>query len=107
MTHLTRRQAMGSLASLGSFASLGLLTSYGPARAAKPYTPPASLVDAANKEGEVVLYTAAFPEVMQDTITQFNKRFPGVQVRMVRASGGQLITRVKSEAATGKLEADI
>jgi iron(III) transport system substrate-binding protein len=98
---------MGSLASLGTFASLGLLTSYGPARAAKPYNPPASLVDAANKEGEVVLYTAAFPEVMQDTITQFNKRFPGVQVRMVRASGGQLITRVKSEAATGKLEADI
>lgn len=101
MTLLTRRTTIGTLA------SLTLIAKYGPARAAKPYDPPAGLVDAARKEGELVLYTAAFPEVMQDTITLFNKRFPGIKVRMVRASGGQLITRVRTEAANNKLEADI
>jgi len=97
---LTRRRTLASLA------SLGVLTQYGPVRAAKPFDPSPSLVAAAQKEGEMVLYTAAFPEVMQDSIALFNKRFK-VQVKMVRASGGQLITRVKSEAATGKLEADV
>lgn len=101
MSILSRRQALGTLA------SLTVLAKYGPARAAKPYEPPAALVDAAKKEGEMVIYTAAFPEVMQDTITLFNKRFPFVRVRMVRASGGQLITRVRTEAAQNKLEADI
>ena len=92
---------------LGSAASLGALTAYGPARASKPFDPPAALLDAAKKDGGLVLYTAAFPEVMQDAIAAFNKRFPFVRVNMVRASGGQLITRVQSEAAAGKLEADV
>lgn len=99
--NLTRRHALGSLA------AMGLIAKYGPVRAATPYTPAAGLVDAANKEGELIIYTAAFPEVMQDTITLFNKRFPGVRVRMVRASGGQLITRVRTESAQNKLEADV
>jgi len=101
MMTLNRRHALGSLA------ALTLIAKYGPARAAKPFTAPAALVDAAKKEGELVLYTAAFPEVMQDTITLFNKRFSGIKVRMVRASGGQLITRVRTEASQNKLEADI
>ena len=37
----------------------------------------------------------------------FNKHFPFVRVEMLRASGGQLITRVKTEAAAGKLLADV
>jgi len=99
--NITRRSGLGLLA------SMGLIAKYGPARAAKPFMPGAALVDAANKEGELVLYTAAFPEVMQDTIKVFNKSFPNIKVRMVRASGGQLITRVQSEAAANKLEADV
>ena len=101
MITLNRRHALGSLA------ALTLIAKYGPARAAKPFQAPASLVDAAKKEGELILYTAAFPEVMQDTITLFNKRFSGIKVRMVRASGGQLITRVRTEASQNKLEADV
>ncbi len=40
-------------------------------------------------------------------IKEFNKRFPEIKVEMVRAPGGQLITRVRTEAAAGKLIADI
>ena len=40
-------------------------------------------------------------------IDAFNKRFPFVKIEMVRAPGGQLITRIKTEAAAGKLRADV
>jgi iron(III) transport system substrate-binding protein len=98
---LSRRQSLGSLA------ALGLIARFGPARAAKPFTPDPALVAAANKEGAMVLYTASLTEVVQETINVFNKSFPNIRVSMVRASGGQLITRIRSEAAAGKLEADV
>src|SRR3954449_12346787 len=65
------------------------------------------LIDAANKEGRLIYYTANFAEVEQQVIKAFNKRFPEIKVEMVRAPGGQLITRVKTEAAAGKLIADV
>jgi iron(III) transport system substrate-binding protein len=65
------------------------------------------LIAAAKKEGKMVLYTANVAEVEQEIIKAFNKRFPEIKVEMVRAPGGQLITRVKTEAAAGKLIADV
>ena len=98
---LTRRHILGALG------SLGVLAQYGPVRAAKPFTPPDALLEAARKEGQMTLFSSTFTEVQQDVIKDFNKRFPFIKVNFVRASGGQLITRVKSEAAAGKLEADV
>ena len=94
---ITRRQALAATAA-ATFAVR-------PALAA--YNPPGSLVDAAKKEGRVVMYTASFTEVEQQTAAEFNKRFPFVKVEIIRASGGQLITRVKTEIAAGKLIADV
>ena len=65
------------------------------------------LIEAAKKEGKIVYYTADFTEPEQEIIKAFNKRFPFVKVEMVRAPGGQLITRIKTEAAAGKLGADV
>src|SRR5215212_10513756 len=65
------------------------------------------LIAAAKAEGKLVYYTANFAEVEQQVIKEFNKRFPEIRVEMVRAPGGQLITRVKTEAAAGKLIADV
>src|SRR6476619_2658088 len=65
------------------------------------------LIAAAKKEGKLVYYTANFAEVEQEVINAFNKRFPEIKVEMVRAPGGQLITRVKTEAAANKLSADV
>jgi iron(III) transport system substrate-binding protein len=98
---LTRRGILAGSAALGTFAIIGR------ASAAKPFDPPASLVEGARKEGRMVLYTASFTETMLEVINAFNKRFPFVRVEMVRASGGQLITRVQTEAAAGKLVADV
>src|SRR5262245_16392826 len=66
-----------------------------------------ALIEAAKKEGKFVYYTADFTEPEQEVIKAFNKRFPFVRVEMVRAPGGQLITRMKTEAAAGKLGADV
>ena len=65
------------------------------------------LIAAAEKEGSLTYYTANFAEVEQEVIKAFNKRFPKIKVSMVRAPGGQLITRIKTEAAAGKLAADV
>lgn len=98
----TRRQALTGLAALAAAPALAA-----PARAAPGFDPPGALVDAARKEGRVVMYTASFTEVEQQTAAAFNKRFPFVRIEVIRASGGQLITRVKTELAAGKLIADL
>jgi iron(III) transport system substrate-binding protein len=98
---LTRRRALRVAATLGSFAIVRR------ARAAKPFTPADSLVEAARKEGKITLYTATFVEVEQEVVNEFRKKFPFIRIEMIRAPGGQLITRVKTEAASGKLAADV
>jgi iron(III) transport system substrate-binding protein len=65
------------------------------------------LVAAAEKEGTITYYTANFTEVEQEVVKAFNKRFPKIKVSIVRAPGGQLIQRIKTEAAAGKLAADV
>jgi iron(III) transport system substrate-binding protein len=97
---LSRRLTLASIPGL-------VLLRPGPGRAAQPFKPDPKLVEAANKEGALVLYTASLAEVAQETINVFNKSFPNIRVSMVRASGGQLITRIRSEAAANKLEADV
>src|SRR5689334_5947492 len=77
-----------------------------PALAQQEFGSP-ELIAAAKKEGRLVYYTANFAEVEQEVIHAFNKRFPEIKVEMVRAPGGQLITRVKTEAAANKLAADV
>src|SRR5579863_3908206 len=77
-----------------------------PARAQAEFGSP-ELIAAAKAEGKLVYYTANFAEVEQQVIKEFNKRFPEIKIEMVRAPGGQLITRVKTEAAAGKLIADV
>src|SRR6266850_5283761 len=98
---LTRRKVLASAAAFGSFAIIGR------ASAAKPFKPSDSLVEAARKEGKIVLYTATFVEVEQEVINEFRKKFPFIRIEMIRAPGGQLITRVKTEASAGKLSADL
>jgi iron(III) transport system substrate-binding protein len=86
---------------------VGLIALAGaPSQAEENFGSP-ELVAAAKAEGKLVLYTANYAEVEQDVIKEFNKRFPEIKVEMVRAPGGQLITRVRTEAAAGKLIADI
>src|SRR6185312_1667148 len=94
------------IVALAAMAGLGLALGSGPAKAEDNFGSP-ELIAAAKAEGKLVYYTANFAEVEQQVIKEFNKRFPEIKVEMVRAPGGQLITRVKTEAAAGKLIADV
>jgi iron(III) transport system substrate-binding protein len=98
---LTRRTLLGTaaLGALGPFAAT--------TRADAQAFGGDDLIAAAKKEGRLVYYTANFAETELEVIKGFNKRFPEVKVEMVRAPGGQLITRIKTEAAAGKLAADV
>jgi iron(III) transport system substrate-binding protein len=96
----------GKIIALAASAGIALALGGTPAKAADDFGPP-ELIAAAKAEGKLVLYTANFAEVEQEVIREFNKRFPEIKIEMVRAPGGQLITRVKTEAAAGKLIADI
>src|SRR4051812_6604420 len=71
---VTRRKLLASAAGVGSFAIIGR------ARAATPYQPSDSLLDAARKEGKFILYTATFTEVEQEVINEFRKKFPFIRV---------------------------
>src|SRR5262245_20277546 len=86
--------------------ALALATALATPALAQNFGPPQLIADA-KKEGKLVYYTANFAEVEQEVIKAFNKRFPEIKVEMVRAPGGQLITRIKTEAAAGKLAADV
>ena len=78
------------------------------AHAAEPdFVPSADLLAAAKKEGKIVLYTANFLETEQAVVKRFSERFPGIQIEIVRAPTGQLITRIKSEASANRMIADV
>jgi iron(III) transport system substrate-binding protein len=80
----------------------------GAVQAAEPdFVPSAELLAAARREGKVVLYTANFLDTEQAVVKRFSARFPGVQIEIVRAPTGQLITRIKSEAAANRMIADV
>jgi iron(III) transport system substrate-binding protein len=97
---ITRRQfAAGAVAGLAA-------ATVGAQRADAQTYGSQELIEAAKKEGKFVYYTADFSEPESEVIKAFNKRFPFVRVEMVRAPGGQLITRIKTESAAGKLGAD-
>jgi iron(III) transport system substrate-binding protein len=98
--------AAARLLTIAGIAGLGIALNGSPARAQAEFGSP-ELIAAAKAEGRLVFYTANFAEVEQEVIKEFNKRFPEIKVEMIRAPGGQLITRVRTEAAAGKLIADI
>jgi iron(III) transport system substrate-binding protein len=76
------------------------------APAAAQFGPP-ELIEAARREGKLVFYSAQVAESELPVIAAFNKRFPFIKVEFLRAPGNQLIQRVKTEAAAGKLLADV
>ena len=78
------------------------------AHAAEPaFAPSADLLAAARREGKVVLYTANFLDTEQAVVKRFSERFPGIAIEIVRAPTGQLITRIKTEAAANRMIGDV
>ena len=94
------RNIVAKIVALAGVAAFFVALKDAPAQAQQEFGSP-ELIAAAKAEGKLVYYTANFAEVEQQVIKAFNKRFPEIRIEMVRAPGGQLITRVKTEAAAG------
>src|SRR4029077_13987390 len=79
----------------------------GAAQAPEPaFVPSADLLAAARREGKLVLYTANFLDTEQVVARRFSERF-GIPIEIIRAPTGQLIARIRTEAAANRLIADV
>src|SRR5258706_16382017 len=59
-----------------------------------------SVLQAANKEGRVTLYSSLQPPVLRRLIADFQKAYPGIQVEINRATGGLLLAKIDMERQT-------
>src|ERR1041385_7077812 len=96
--------AIGSSAMKSLIAALALAATVVPAGA--QFGPP-ELIEAAKQEGRLVFYSANVATSEKPIMDAFNKRFPFVKIEFLRAPGNQLRQRGKTEAAAGKLLADV
>jgi iron(III) transport system substrate-binding protein len=101
--HLTRRDIIK-----GS-AALGLTMFAAPVRAAAPepvaITP--ALVDAATREGKVVLYSSMDLPVGEKLGKAFEAKYPGIAVQIERSGSERLFQRIAQEFGSGIRAADI
>lgn len=113
----SRRQVLRRAAALGLSAPV-LGAALGPAGArAQEASPaaspvadseayPADVVQQAQQEGRVVLYTSLDTTIVEAIITPFMERF-GVEVEYFRAGSSDVSIRVLQEAEAGRLAADV
>jgi iron(III) transport system substrate-binding protein len=99
------RLVRGSILAIALAAGLGGISA---ARAADPYQPDRSLVEAAKKEGHVLLYTTHIvDQIVRPLIKSFQTYVPGVDVKYVRADGLALAVRLTNEARANRVQSDV
>ena len=80
-----------------------------PAAAAPPAPTPVTpqLIEAATKEGKVVLYTAMELKTAQNLAKNFEKKYPGITVQVERTGSERIFQRVSQERASNIYTADV
>lgn len=66
-----------------------------------------ALVEAAKKEGTVVVYTSMTIDQMQRMLAAFKAKYPFIEPTMFRAVGERLLTKIMTEVQAGRYEFDI
>ena len=80
----------------------------GPSRADEGYEPDPALLQAARKEGQVLLYTTHIvDQIVRPLIRGFQARVPGIEIKYVRADGLGLVVRLINEARAGRVQSDV
>jgi iron(III) transport system substrate-binding protein len=94
-----------------SLLALGLLVGgagFSAPRAADAYQPDPKLVEAAKKEGQVLLYTTHIvDQIVRPLIKGFQSYVPGVDVKYVRGDGLSLTVRLTNEARANRVQSDV
>ena len=66
-----------------------------------------TIIEGAKKEGALVIYTSMTVEQMQKILAAFKAKYPFIQTMMFRAVGERLLTKIMTEAQTGKYDFDV
>lgn len=98
---LSRRTLLKAAAALPFVHSAPLRAAPPPAEAITP-----ALIAAATKEGRLTWYTSADLQLAEKVGKTFEQKFPGVRVRVERAGGERIFSRVAQEYASGLNVAD-
>src|SRR5215470_16808424 len=64
-------------------------------------------VEAAKKEGSIMIYNSMTPSQMQILQNAFKSKYPFIEVKVFRAVGERLLTKVITEAQAGRHEFDV
>jgi len=65
------------------------------------------MIEGAKKEGALVVYTSMTVDQMQKILDAFRIKYPFIKSNMFRAVGERLLTKIKTEAQTGKYDFDV
>jgi ABC-type Fe3+ transport system substrate-binding protein len=97
-----------ALSALFAFSLLVTGAEFSVTRAAEAYQPDPKLVEAAKKEGQVLLYTTHIvDQIVRPLIKGFQSYVPGIDVKYVRADGLSLTVRLTNEARANRVQSDI
>jgi iron(III) transport system substrate-binding protein len=66
-----------------------------------------AIVDAANDEGEVVMYSVLIPSANEALEAAFEEKYPEIDLVLTRLTGGEIDAALDAEKQTGKPKADI
>jgi iron(III) transport system substrate-binding protein len=66
-----------------------------------------AVLEAARKEGKLVVYTSMTVDQAQKLNNAFSAKYPFIQIGMFRAVGERLLTKIMTEAQTGRYEFDV
>ena len=66
-----------------------------------------AVVEAAKKEGVMTLYTSMSVDQAQTMLNAFKAKYPFIEPRMFRAVGERLLTKILTEAQSGRYEFDV
>jgi iron(III) transport system substrate-binding protein len=86
--------------------ALGIAACVAPVAAARAADQ--ALIDAAKKEGEIVWYTSFIEsQLARPLAAAFEKRFPGLKVRIVPGTATDLLLKLLGEAKAGDIRGDV
>jgi iron(III) transport system substrate-binding protein len=66
-----------------------------------------TLIDGAKREGEVIFYASMNLGEANTLIAEFEKRYPGVKVKLNRTGSEKLLSKVLTESRAKKMSADV
>jgi iron(III) transport system substrate-binding protein len=86
---------------------LGLLIMLGHGFAQSPTAQDPRLIEAAKKEGDLVWYTSMSISDSQPLLDAFEKKYPFIKSKLVRASSEKTLNRIITETRGGKWDFDV